>query len=287
MIEYNTEVAQLTSVFTQFRNSINIYTEDKDKDKQFYVKLFCRLLEGTEYKVRDVIPLGDCDTVISSCSQDNDPYPKLYITDGDINLMTSPKNPQSHLFILPRYCIENFVIDKEAFYRVFEELDYLHSKDEIMSLVDFDAMLDSLKDPFMSLFHYFAVSQNEQGVFILKDSSQFIDKNGEIDMAKINSEKIFVKHDVCNHTSLTVEQFDEKQDEVEKTYVKTVDNLMIYVSGKDYLLPFSVNYAQKKLGLSIGYKREGWKFQFAKYCDLNPLESLKAAIIAEIQSCQN
>ena len=286
MIEYNTEVTQLTSVFTQFRNSINIYTEDKDKDKQFYVKLIDRLLEGAGYKIKDVVPLGDCDTVIASCSQDNDPYPKLYITDGDINLMTSPKNPQRHLFILPRYCIENFVIDKEAFYSVFESLDYLHSREQIRALVDYDTMVDSIKDAFMSLFHYFAVSQNEQGVFILKDSSQFVNKKGEVDSTKISSEKEFVKQDVCNHTSLTEEQFTEKINVIENAYDKTLDNLMIYVSGKDYLLPFFVNYAQKKLGLSIGYKREGWKYQFAKYCDLNPLESLKDAIVAEIQSIQ-
>lgn len=35
-LEYNFEERQLVSVFHQYRNDINIYTEDCEKDKAFY-----------------------------------------------------------------------------------------------------------------------------------------------------------------------------------------------------------------------------------------------------------
>ena len=35
-LEFSTEVRQAATVFTEYRNSIDIYTEDCDKDKEFY-----------------------------------------------------------------------------------------------------------------------------------------------------------------------------------------------------------------------------------------------------------
>ena len=39
MLEYSIEVRQAATVFTEYRNTIDIYTEDCEKDKEFYVKL--------------------------------------------------------------------------------------------------------------------------------------------------------------------------------------------------------------------------------------------------------
>lgn len=47
-IDFSTEVRQASTVFTQYRNTINIYTEDCGKDKKFYVTLFKRLLNDTD-----------------------------------------------------------------------------------------------------------------------------------------------------------------------------------------------------------------------------------------------
>ena len=44
-IEFSTEVRQAATVFTQYRNTIDIYTEDKEEDKIFYNKLFNLILE--------------------------------------------------------------------------------------------------------------------------------------------------------------------------------------------------------------------------------------------------
>ena len=44
-LEYNFDEKQLVSVFHQYRNDINIYTEDCDKDKSFYKQLLGRLMD--------------------------------------------------------------------------------------------------------------------------------------------------------------------------------------------------------------------------------------------------
>ena len=64
-IDFSTEVRQASTVFTQYRNTINIYTEDCGKDKKFYVTLFKRLLNDTDIIINDIYPLGNCTNVIN------------------------------------------------------------------------------------------------------------------------------------------------------------------------------------------------------------------------------
>ncbi len=283
MIEYSTPANQLCSIFTQFRNTINIYTEDEQKDKKFYKTLFSRLLDNTGIVINDIIPLGSCSHVIYACSQDTDSHPKLYIVDGDIHLMTSPKNTQSHLYVLDRYCIENFLIDKESYYKVINDLDCEHDEETIKVLVDFDNMLKNAVNPMMELFCHFAVSQDVLGVFRLKHVTQIM-KGGMIDSKKLINEEIFVKNDVLSKSGITSEKFNQLLSEKQTLYSATLENLQKYVSGKSYLIPYVVEYTKKRLNQNIGVTKEGWKYHFSKYCKLEPLDSLKEAIIQEIQS---
>lgn len=283
MIEYTTAANQLCSIFTQYRNTINIYTEDEQKDKKFYKTLFSRLLDNTGIVINDITPLGGCSQVIDACSQDTDSHPKLYIVDGDIHLMTSPKNAQSHLYVLDRYCIENFLVDKESYYKVFDDLDCEHEEETIKGLVDFENMLNDAVNPMMELFCYFAVSQDVLGVFRLKHVTQIM-RDGMIDSTKLINEEAFVKNDVITNSGITSEEFNQLLSEKLTLYSATSENLQKYVSGKSYLMPYIVEYTKKKLNQNIGITKEGWKYHFSKYCQLEPLEGLKDAIIQEVQS---
>ena len=114
-IEFNSEQEQVSSLFTAYRNDVDIYTEDESKDKVFYKKLFSRLLNGTGLRINDVYPLGSSDDVIAACRKDSDvKRKKIYIVDGDIYLMFSPKQPIPYLYVLDAYCMENLVIDEDA-----------------------------------------------------------------------------------------------------------------------------------------------------------------------------
>lgn len=46
-LTYSEESQALVSVFKEYRNTINIYTEDTEDDKEFYLQLYQRLLNGT------------------------------------------------------------------------------------------------------------------------------------------------------------------------------------------------------------------------------------------------
>lgn len=283
MIEYSTAANQLCSIFTQFRNTINIYTEDEQKDVKFYKTLFSRLLDNTGVVINDITPLGGCNQVMEACRQDTDSHPKLYIVDGDIHLMTTPKKPLSHLYVLDRYCIENYLVDKESYYKVFDDLDSEHDEDTLKGLVNFDDMMKDAVNPMMSLFCHFAVSQDVLGVYCLKHVTQIM-KGGIIDGAKLIKEEMYVKNDVISNSGITSEDFDQLLLKKRTLYSATSKNLRIYVSGKSYLMPYVLEYTKKRLKQNIGITKECWKYHFSKYCQLEPLKGLKSAIIQEAQS---
>lgn len=286
MIEYTSEASQLRSVFTQFRNSINIYTEDEEKDKKFYKTLFSRLLAGSGIVINDITPLGGCDQVMEACSRDADAHPKLYIVDGDIHLMTTPKTRQDHMYVLERYCIENFLIDDNAVYATYDELDSEHDLERIKELVDFDTMMTQGVTPMVSLFCHFAVSQDVLNVYRLKHVSQIM-TGGDIDDNKLKNEKKFVKDDVMSHSGIDADNFDALLADKLSIYDANKDNLLKYVSGKDYLIPYIVAYTKTRLNQSLGVTKEGWKYHFSKHCDLTALNGLKTAIVNEVRSAQN
>ena len=141
-LEFSSEQEQVASIFTAYRNDIDIYTEDENKDKPFYKKLFIRLLKDSGINIHDVYPLGSSDDVIEACQKDNDvTRKKIYIVDGDIYLMFNPKQVIPNLFVLDAYCMENLVIDEES---VCNALCNFHGEkeyDEIKVLFQFDSLI--------------------------------------------------------------------------------------------------------------------------------------------------
>jgi len=87
MLDFNDEARRLVSTFLNYRNDIDIYTEDENKDKEFYKFLFSKILKDT-IKINDVTPLGCKDNVIKRCiTEPSNGRKKLFIVDGDINII--------------------------------------------------------------------------------------------------------------------------------------------------------------------------------------------------------
>ncbi|PJZ79220.1 hypothetical protein [Leptospira meyeri] len=80
MLKYNSDNQRLVSRFFQYRNDIDIYTEDEDKDKEFYKILFKRLLKNT-ININDITPLGSKTNVINRCiSEPENGRKKIFIS---------------------------------------------------------------------------------------------------------------------------------------------------------------------------------------------------------------
>ena len=274
---YSEESLELTSAFKSYRNSVNIYTEDKEEDREFYVRLLGRLLEGTGCHINDITPLGSCNLV--EHASENNPDPKgIYIIDGDIYTIFSPKQSTSSLYVLDAYCIENKVIDKDSIinlaYNLYGQIDMK----DLSEYLKIDSFMMSITEPLTQLFFHFALEQKYINNFKIKHSDCYYSKTSVIDCNKINKE-------IDNIRNLLVPQYmseqllNEELNGMRHKFPVELNSLLTIVSGKDYLIPCVRRYISKQLDFNFALPRESWKFNMANHCNLDRLEGLKSFVL--------
>ena len=284
-IEFSTEVRQAATVFTQYRNTIDIYTEDKEEDKIFYVSLLTRLLAGTDIHIKDVYPLGCRNTVISCCQKDTDAkWRKLYIVDGDIYLQFRDKEKYDGLYVLDAYCIENFMICEESLCYLAFRLDGRKPFDEVKQLLNIPQVLNSLVHPLTDLFFYYSIQMELYGQYeILHIDAYLDDKRENIDNTKIENKiadirsglKSYGKKD--NEIDLLLEQRKER-------FPYNLETLLTVVSAKNYIIPYFRHLINKKMEYNIRIPNESWKFNLVDKYEIERLNCLKEEIIRVSQS---
>lgn len=276
MLNFNIEQKGLISKFKEYRNSIDIYTEDKEKDKEFYVRLLKQLMQGTEIVINDIYPLGCCQEVINHCKTNTQSSrKKLYLIDGDIHLIYKAKETIPNLFVLNSYCIENYVIEKESIIDFAYEIVATIPKNEIEIAIKYDEHMQKAVDNLIDLFLYFSILVEVSGQFQLLHIERFI-VNRDISSELVNSKIAEIKSQIL--TVINEKDYSSLLKQRVDTWDKNIDTLLRVVSGKDYLIPYSVHLV-KKLKSSFNLDKETVKFMMLKYCSLERLSDLKTAIL--------
>lgn len=283
-LEFSAEQEQVASLFTSYRNDIDIYTEDEAKDKAFYKKLFTRLLEGCGINISDVYPLGSSNEVISMCRKDTDTSrKKIYIVDGDIFILLTPKAPIPNLFVLDSYCMENLVIDEEAVCKTLcnrsGEMEY----EDIRHNYNYNQMIENHKIDIIEHFFYKALDKKFSNRFALYSIGKYYDKNNHLDHTKIAQEKDEIKNRLVATGLLTQEEFDAELVLLRSRFPYTYETFHKIISGKDFLIPMIDLHARNTLGIKAGYSKIAWKYNFCQHCSLDRLQPLKDAIIQAAQ----
>ena len=278
-LEFNSEQQQVSSLFTAYRNDVDIYTEDELKDKVFYKKLFSRLLSGTGLRINDVYPLGSSDDVIKACCKDTDvKRKKIYIVDGDIYLMFSPKQPIPNLYVLDAYCIENLIIDEDAVYNTLCNFIGTKELEDIRNDFNFDKLIDEHKDFLISLFYHKALEQKHRGYFNLYSLATYYTRSNNLDQSIITDEQDSIKNRLIQ-AGLSEHEIIAELELMEQKFPKNADTFLKIISGKDYLIHLMSCHAKKSLNYNTGHSKESWKYNFAQYCKLDRLEHLKTTIL--------
>lgn len=280
-LEFSTEVRQAAAVFTEYRNSIDIYTEDCDKDKEFYKKLLKRLLADTSIEINDIYPLGCRRTVIEKCKNDTDiRRKKLYIVDGDIYLQYKEKENIEHLFVLDAYCIENFMICEDAICNVAYILHARDSYENIKRVLDISNTLSEIAKPLINLFFYYSIQMECISQFHLMHIDSYMDMSTkQVDNNKIETRIREIRNGLIN-SGITDEEIDGMLNKRKLQFPYTQDTLLKIVSGKDFIIPYFRYHIEKKLNCPLKLPKETWKFNLVDNCDIVRLNSLKQAIVS-------
>ncbi len=285
-LEFSTVEKEITSAFFQYRNTIIIFTEDKLLSNEFYVVLFKNLLAGTNIKVNDVFQIGTCKEVKKAYqNQVPSPIPKIYIIDGDIFVITSPQLSENNLYVLDRYCIENYLMEEDPIIDFLYNFDGTKSREKIKQDFDYQNMIEDNKDFLIDLFLHKALSQRLVNRFTVQSLGAFL-SNGIVDPSKIDAENNRVKSRLMTEGMIPMERINSELTNLQSNFPSNGDNFLKIISGKDYLLELVKSHARNKLGINGGWTRDSIKLNLARSCSLTSLSPLRDKIVSIVNQPQ-
>lgn len=279
------------SVLLEDFNDLDIYIEDTAvESKKIYRELLKRVFEG-KYRLEDVFPIGSCSKVIKEWErhkQIDDKRKKIFIIDGDFILLNNDLldkiNSAFHqnltgLYVLPRYCIENFLIDKEPLLDVAHDEDPTDDIEKIDSNINFEEWVNHNENLLIDLFiTYSIIIKNDIGEKTIKfkvSNLEDIVNPGVVckDMIKLRLD--YLKSKILEKKpSLDL----DSEIDLRKKHIENLDyKLLKIVSGKDYLFPLikrRINNKNRFIPESISLK-----IRLAKTCSVDDLLDIEKHIM--------
>ncbi|WP_337058660.1 DUF4435 domain-containing protein [Pseudomonas sp. USHLN015] len=277
MLTRSSAAKYATSVFFEDRNDLDIFIEDTAPG---YSKIFANLLSramSSNISLERVYPLGSRNVVIEAAKKSiSSPRNRdsVYIIDGDLYLLCGEQEElPPNVISLPRYCIENFLIEEEAIASIMDEENHDLDIQRLKDLFDYSSWLNNSKPALRELFIVFAIAHKLQsGIATVSRSYKAIclNEKGDIDNAKVKN--------ICTDilTNLKQRFGEDSVIKTESEILAAIDNddcfLKRYVSAKDFSLPLltlrmkSITKS-KAPNLSI-------KIRFSQRCDVSPVKSI-------------
>lgn len=267
------------SLFFRKWNDIDIYVEDKSfSTLKVYNEILNRISNG-KYRIERVFPLGPKHKVVEAC-RNHDPSrgrEALYIIDGDLDLLIGGKIAEDdRLYIQTRYCLENFLIDENAMAEIIYEEDPEITKEDALTKICFTEYKNEV-NCLMDLFVVFATMRKFlPGVKSVGNGlSGFISggKTPALDPEKVHCYISEMRNVMCEIYG--AEAIIGEESAISER--ATADNrALVYVSGKDFLLPAFIMHVRKKH--KIHSTNEAIKVRLAKHCKTSPFKALSIAM---------
>lgn len=227
-------------------NDIIFFIEDKDSStKKIYREMLIKTFK--EKSIDNVFPLGGRIEVVNQCRKSMYERKKekaIYIIDGDLYMLAGENedifgklDELKNLFILPRYCVENFLIEEPSLVLLLDEEDLEKNETELEELLAFEDWISFNENLFKKLYLIYAIAHKiGLGVPTVNYSISKLVSSGDgtLDVNKVEErfnelenliiEKIGEENYIAN-----------KKEVMEK--IPEEGFLLKYVSGKDHLLP--------------------------------------------------
>jgi hypothetical protein len=273
-----------TSVFYESFNDFDIYIEDTAPGyPKIIASIFSRAMDNNVALDR-VFPLGQRGDVIKAARQRlmQNARPAAYLVDGDLYMLAGEREQlPSNVVVLPRYCIENFMLDELALVEVMDEEHPSMSHEDLRANFDYPGWLDRSTAGLKELFRFFAVAHHlKSGVQTVARtySSVCAGGEGEIDLAKCNKIIEEIKeHLIAHYGAAAVEEalaYVDAKIEPEKCFVTT------YVSAKDFSLPLVL--LRMKSVVPIKASNINLKMRISRKCSVNPFLDVAQKISAVV-----
>ncbi|MCG2420442.1 DUF4435 domain-containing protein [Aequorivita sp. F47161] len=283
MLKFKDFILPNVGLFFRYKNNVDVFIEDS-YDDEFYLTLVNRVFEKTGHKINKLISLGCKSNVLAACSSDQSKRDvlRVYIVDGDLELITDTNEKSlKHLFVLDKYCIENYLIHKESIIEIIH--DYLViDRDKIEKQLSFENWLKGISKDLIDLFLHYSISKEvcptlptiSLGVGKLCEQ---IKKIPVLNEDKCNLRIADIKKDILK--SISEEEYNDRIYALREKWPYNMDTLLKIVSGKDYIMPLlEFRFHKFKTTNSINIRRGTLRLRLAKLCDITELKTISSKI---------
>lgn len=282
MLERNEAAKYAMTVFHESYNDFDIYIEDTAPG---YPKIFASLLNramGDNVTIERVFPLGGRAAVINAALRERSDgaarRPAVFLVDGDLYLLSGEtQDLPDNVVVLPRYCVENFLIEESALALIMDDEVPVETIESLRQKLDYSGWLGRAQEPLRELFIVFAIAHKLQSgikTVCRGHTSICADETGEINKDKVR--------DICAEITDQLnalfgpERISQARSEVEQAINESQCFVSTYVSAKDFSLPLLITRLR-----SITKTRApnlNLKMRFSRACSTDPLREVAQAI---------
>lgn len=280
MLERTTSAKKAKSVFFEDTNTIDIYIEDTAIGYKKIFKTILNRLLGEKFLINNVFPLGGRLSVISQWEEDKNKRnrPRIYIIDGDLNLLLEERVCAPGLYILPFYCIENIFLCEESLVNLMVEEDAEREDEELRALLNFTAWEDRNRELLIDLFVTYALAKKHTPTIpsvSYKVSNLIRDNKGFLDEEKTRS-RIQQLYDQMKFQAGEEKIIKDRSDIYAR--IGEGNSLKKYISGKDYLMPL-ITLRLKSI-IDTRLVKLTMKHRISSRCDITDIQDLENFILS-------
>lgn len=245
-VEWSDAAKFARSKFYEDVNDIDIYVEDEDAATgRLFAVLLSRVFPDT-VRIDTVFGLGGRTEVVKRFQQDDRSggRQRLYIVDGDFACVAD--GAAAHvipdgIFRLSRYCIENYLVDADAFFEVAHDEDGERTIPKLRNDADWDGWITELGRRLVRLFSAYAAAEClGAGIPTVSRPLEEIarDAEGLVDEAAI--EQVIEDLRTATNARFGEGVFEAKLTAIEERVQELDDAHLTLPSGKRHLLPLLI-----------------------------------------------
>lgn len=256
-------------------NDIDFYVEDEGNE-YFYKELLSKLLDET-INVTRVFAIGGKQEIYNKYDNyinSNEEVIKVFILDGDFDVLLNTKKEDEHLYYLDEYCIENYLLEEEAICIIIKEEEPENALQNYKNTLNLNEWLSkNIEDltPLYACYFYIQkympdIRNTGQGV-----TPFFCNQKKAIDNDKI---KEYIKQVGEDHAE-EYSDYKRELDSIIESFGQTWQERKKFIDGKQliFLLRFLI---RPYIGRNINDK--SLKYRILKYSRLEGLNDLKERV---------
>lgn len=276
---WSTDALAARDIFFEEFNCVNFYVEDKEQENLYYL-ILCKLFPTI--LITQIFPLdGKTNTIAHAIDPVNahQASRSVYILDKDFDDLLGRKVIQENIFYLPKYCIENFLLEERAILEIAIEAHPRMNRLTLQSTINFPVFFEATTQSLLPLFQLFFIVQmfnlglknckSPPEQFSVKSSPEVIDSSlVEKYRAKVQEKAIETR----------IHKSEKEFSKFAKTVFQNGGNPVSNISGK-FLLALTMHHIQRRIKFgNISF--DSLSYRLARHCSLLDLEPMKNEIIA-------